>query len=72
MALHTADTSKPGSLGRRVSQLSVPHLTPREPPYGANFATAVATKLAEAKNGPETANQLWQLVYDQGPPLRVA
>ena len=47
-------------------------IIPREPPYGADFATAVATKLAESKNGPETANQLWQLVYDQGQRLRVA
>jgi hypothetical protein len=57
---------------RTNSPVDVYRIIPREPPYGADFATAVATKLAEAKNGPETANQLWQLVYDRGRRLRVA
>jgi hypothetical protein len=49
--------------------VDVYRIIPREPE--TDFVTAVATKLADAKNGPETANQLWQLVYDQGRRLRV-
>lgn len=56
---------------RTNSPLDVYRIIPREPPYGGDFATAVATMLAELKSEPRIANELWQLVYDQGRCLRV-
>jgi hypothetical protein len=44
----------------------------REPPYGSDFAVAVAKKFTEPKSEPWMASELWQLVYDQGCDLRAA
>jgi hypothetical protein len=38
----------------------------RNPPHGSDFAIAVANSLKEAKGGPWTASELWDLVYGYG------
>lgn len=57
---------------RTNSSLDVYRIIPRDPPYGGDFAAAVATKLAESRSGPWIANELWYLVYDRGRCLRAA
>jgi len=42
----------------------------REPPDGEGFASAVAKKLTEGKSELWNANELWELVYNQGRYLR--